>query len=278
MRQLVLAALLLAGCGSKPAQKQVVAEPVPVTFDGASVTQAAAKTAHGERLTYVLGCRGCHTKTLQGQTWDDDPKTYGVLWSSNLTHAVPTMTDAQLRDVLTKGIHPRRQDLWIMPSQLFQHLAPADVDALIAHLRTLEPAGAPTPDPKPGPVAIRQIKRGEAKPAAMLVKERRDMLPFDAGPDHALGRYITEVTCAECHGPKLEGHQDEEGSTPNLVVAGGYTRAEFETLLTKGVLPNGRKFKNPLMGQAAKNRFLHLTPHERDALYAYLKARADQAP
>ena len=278
MRQLVLAALLLVGCSSKPAQEEPVAEPVAITFDGASVTQATARVAHGERLTYVLGCRGCHTKTLQGQTWDDDPKGYGVLWSSNLTRAAPTMTDAQLRDLLTEGVHPRRKNLWVMPSELFQHLAPADIDALIAHLRTLKPQGVPTPDPKLGPLAIKEIKSGQAETVAMLVRARRDVLPFDAGPDHALGRYITEVTCAECHGPKLEGHQDEEGSTPNLIVAGGYTRAEFETLLTKGVLPNGRKFRNPLMGQVAKNRFSHLTPHERDALYAYLKARAERAP
>ena len=277
MRRFALAGLLLAGCSPKPAE-QPPAEPAAITFDGADAATPAAKIAHGERLTYVLGCRGCHTKTLQGQTWDDDPKGYGVLWSSNLTRAVPTMTDVQLRDLLTKGVHPRRGDLWVMPSQLFQHLSAADVDAVIAHLRSLKPEGETTPDPKPGPIALRQIKSGQAKPAATLVKERRDMLPFDAGPEYVLGRYITEVTCAECHGPKLEGHHDEEGSTPNLIVASGYTRAEFETLLTEGILPNGRKFKNPLMGQVAKNRFSHLTPHERDALYAYLKARAVRAP
>jgi cytochrome c553 len=278
MRRFALAALVLAGCNSQPAGQEPAAEPAAITFDGATVTQAAAKVAHGERLTYVLGCRGCHRKDLQGDTWDDDPKGYGVLWSSNLTRAIPAMTDAQLRDLLTKGVHPHRKELWVMPAELFQHLAPADINALIAHLRTLEPQGHPTPDPKPGPLVIKEIKSGKAETAETLVKERRDMLPFDAGPEFALGRYITEVTCAECHGPRLEGHQDEEGGTPNLIVAGGYTRAEFETLLTKGVLPNGRKFKNPLMGQVAKSRFSHLTPHERDALFAYLKARAEQAP
>jgi cytochrome c553 len=276
MRRIAFAALLLSACSSKTTEQHST-EDLPVTFDGAVATPASAKIAHGERLTYVLGCRGCHTPTLQGQTWDDDPRGYGVLWSSNLTRAVPTMTDTQLRDLLTKGVHPRRGDLWVMPAELFQHLAPADLDALIAYLRTLKPEGAISPDPEPGPKAIREIKSGDAKPAETLVEERRDTLPFDAGPGYALGRYITEVTCAECHGPKLEGHQDEEGKTPNLVVAGAYTRQEFERLITHGIPTSNRKIAE-LMQSVAKNRFSHLTPHERDALYAYLKARAEQAP
>ena len=81
------------------------------------------------------------------------------------------------------------------------------------------------------------------------------MLPFDAGPEYVLGRYITEVTCAECHGPKLEGHP-MGGVRPTSIVASGYTRAEFETLLTKGILPNGRKFKNPLMGRGREEPVL----------------------
>ncbi len=274
MRTLGIAALLLAaGCQQQP---KAPAKPAEITFDGAQVGDAAAKIAHGERLSHVLGCRGCHGRDLQGQNWDNDPKGYGILWASNLTRAVPAMTDVQLRDLLTKGVHPRRHDLWLMPSQLFQHLSPADVDALIAHLRTVKVAGEPTPDPQPGPRALSQIKSGEVKPAAEMVRELHDTLPFDAGPEHEFARYITEVTCAECHGPKLEGHHDDEGSTPNLIVAGSYTRAEFETLLTKGIPSGGRKFKNPLMGQVARSRFSRLTPHERDAHYAYLKARAEQ--
>jgi mono/diheme cytochrome c family protein len=263
------AALLLLVAACKPQAKAA-----EITFDGALASDKAAVIAHGERLTWTLGCRGCHGKDLQGQNWDNDPKGYGILWASNLTRSIPPMSDAQLRDLLTKGIHPRRGDLWLMPSQLFQHLAPADIDALIARLRMVQPAGEATPDPQPGPRALREIKSGEAKPAATLVRELRDTLPFDAGPEHALGRYITEVTCAECHGPKLEGHP---GDTPNLIAAGAYSRAEFETLMTKGIPSGGRKLKNPLMGEVARSRFTHFTPHERDALYAYLKARAEKA-
>jgi cytochrome c553 len=105
-----------------------------------------------------------------------------------------------------------------------------------------------------------------------VVRERRDMRPVELGPQHELARYMTSLTCAECHGPKLEG---VKGDTPDVVTAAAYSRAEFEKLITQGVASGGRKL-HPLMASVAKNRFSNMTAHERDALYAYLKARAEQ--
>jgi len=276
-RAWLLGLLWLAACdrNSGKSGTSIDAVPASVSFDGADYQTASQKAAHGERLTYTLGCRGCHGKDLKGQLWDDNPKEYGVLWASNLTRAVPTMSDAQLTAVLAKGVHPRRQDLWVMPSELFQHLSQADMGALVAYLRTLQPEGLLSPDPRPGPKALAQIASGDAKPAATLVRERRDIGPIDLGPKHALGRYITRVTCAECHGAELKGQKSEEGATPDLVVAGGYTRAEFDRLITQGI-PTGNRKLHELMQSVAKNRFSHLTDPERDALYSYLKARSEQ--
>ena len=100
--------------------------------------------------------------------------------------------------------------------------------------------------------------------------------PVDLGPDYGLGRYIASTTCEECHGSDLKGQAGPMGKTPDLIVAGGYTRAEFERLITQG-LPTGNRKLNPMMSGVAKYRFSRLTPHERDALYAYLKARAEKA-
>ncbi|MEO6581288.1 MAG: cytochrome c [Sphingomicrobium sp.] len=269
----VLALLLAAGCEGADSSKTSSATPEPpVTFDGAMVTEAAARLAHGERLTRVLGCRGCHGKALQGELWDDEPKGYGVTWASNLTTAIPAMTEAELRALLTKGVHPRRRDLWVMPSELFQHLQENDVAALVAYLRSMAPAGKPSPEPLLGPRAIAEIKSGKIKPAAALVPELKDRRPPDLGREHELGRYVTSVTCAECHGPQLKG---VEGDTPDLIVAGGYSRAEFERLITQGVPTGNRKLK-PLMQSVARSRFSQLTPNERDAVYAYLKRLAER--
>lgn len=271
MRGLTVALLLLAGCDrAADDQREIEARPAAVSFEGADTNLAVARLAHGERLTRVLGCRGCHGEDLKGHLWDDDPKEYGIMWASNLTRAIPPMSDTHLRDLLTKGTHPRRRELWVMPSELFQHLAEPDLEALIAYLRTIAPAGEPSPDPKPGPRALSEIAAGKVKPAAKLVSELRTVGPVDLGPQHALGRYITRVACAECHGTKLDGVLND---TPNLIVVGGYTREEFERLITTGVPTGNRKLKE-LMQDVAKNRYSRLTRGERDALYAYLKARA----
>jgi mono/diheme cytochrome c family protein len=273
MRAAPLLLLACIGCGSpKSAEEQSQALEQPVAFQGAMRTEASAQVSHGERISHVLGCQGCHGKQLDGQLWDNDPKGYGVMWASNLTRSIPTLSDAQLRSLLTTGVHPRRRDLWVMPSELFQNLSVNDLNALVAYLRTLPPRGQPSPDPVLGPRAIAEAKSGEVKPAAALVQELRAEGPADLGSSHALGRYIARVTCAECHGPQLKGR---EGDTPDLVVASGYTRPDFEQLITAGVPTGGRKLK-PLMQSVAKGRYSRLTPDERDALYNYLKALAEQ--
>lgn len=264
------AALVLNGCKAKESKDA----PTPTSFDGAQVTDTREILEHGNRLTYVLGCRGCHAPDLRGDKWDDDPRQYGVMWASNLTRAVPRMTDAQLENLLRLGKHPARKNLWVMPSEIFQHLSASDMAALIAHLRSIPATGALSPPPLPGPKARDEIAKGAYKPAETLVRENREVLPADAGSKFALGRYIASLTCAECHGMQLKGATSEEGSTPNLIVASAYSAAEFDHFITTGETLGNRKI-NELMVQVARSRFSHLTTHERVALYEYLRARAE---
>ena len=269
MRFWTCAALLLAACQQQP---KPPAKPAEMTFDGANVTDAAALQTHGERLTWTLGCRGCHRDKLEGGSFYER-------YASNLTRELPKYSDAEIERVLRTGVPRDGRELWGMPSELFQHLSGSDMKALIAHLRTLKPGGEPTQPPKPWEKdAVELIAEGKIKTAKDTVIEDKPVGPIDLGPNYALGRYITRVTCAECHGPDLKGGRIETGpgAPPDLIVAGGYTRAEFETLMTKGIPSGGRKLKNPLMGEVARERFGHFTPHERDAIYAYLKARAER--
>ena len=261
-----LAAFLLAGCQAE----KTGPEKSVTSFEDATPRNVLA---HGERLTFVLGCQGCHGAGMTGQKWDDDPAGYGVMWASNLTRAVPLMTDVQLEGLLRRGVHPSRKDLWVMPSQMFQHLSAPDMAAVIAYLRTLPPTGDLSPPPVPGPKARSEVAAGAYKPAATLAVELRNVLPADAGSQFAPGRYITSLTCVECHGPKLEGGSAPEGNVPNLIVVGAYSPAEFDHFITTGETPGNRKI-NSLMVQVAKSRFSKLTPVERKAVYAYLRARA----
>jgi cytochrome c553 len=262
---LIALLVLVAAC-----QQQEAAGPpskaAEISFDGAAVIEPAALASHGERLTWTLGCRGCHEANLQGHRFYER-------YASNLTRELPKYSDADIERVLRTGVPRDGRELWGMPSEIFQHLSEADMKALIADLRTLETAGKPTEPPRPWEADAKElIAKGEIKDAKDTVAQESKLSPVDLGQQYALGRYITRVTCAECHGPELKG--SPLGPTPNLVVAGGYSRAEFETLMTKGIPSGGRKLD--LMHDVAVERFTHFTPHERDALYAYLKARAEQ--
>lgn len=272
---LLLAIVSLSACHRNvEANQGPTLAATPLSFDGAQTTDPAAMRAHGERLSHLLGCRGCPTPTLQGHLFNDDSPELGKIYASKLTRAIPTMTDAQLETLLRTGRHPVRGDLWIMPSEVFQRLSAPDMAALIAHLRTLTPAGAPTPPPSLTAKGRAEIAQGKMKPVASYVAQYKALLPPDLGAKHALGRYLAGATCAECHGRDLTGIPDFEPhlATPNLDIAGAYSNAELARLISTG------KGKTPrdlgLMGEVGKSHFGYLTPHERGAIVGYIKARA----
>jgi hypothetical protein len=56
--------------------------------------------------------------------------------------------------------------------------------------------------------------------------------------------------------------------TPSLARAAGYAEADFTALLRTGVATGGRRLG--VMGDAARQRFAHLTDDELVGLYLYL--------
>jgi cytochrome c553 len=269
---LLLAVASLSACHSKSAQA-VAAKTVALNFDGAT-GDAAAVRAHGERLSHVLGCRGCHGPSLEGVLFNDDQPDMGKLYASNLTRALPAMSDAKLRHLLRDGVHPTRGDLWVMPSEVFQRLDDADLAALIAHLRTVPQSGSPTPPPAWSAKAKAMIAAGESHPATYYVAQYKSKTPPDLGLKYALGRYLAAATCAECHGADLTGVPDFGVglSTPDLDIAAGYSDSQLTRLLSTGQGKTPRDLG--LMTIVGKSEFAYLTPRERAAIIAYIKARA----
>ena len=85
------------------------------------------------------------------------------------------------------------------------------------------------------------------------------------------GRYLTLTTCTECHGDDLSGAPD--GSSPDLAQVLAYDRETFGHLLSTGEGLGARDLG--LMSVVARGRFSHFTEPEVDAIYAYLRARAE---
>lgn len=260
--------LAIAAC-SQPSEH---APPKPaVQFERLS----ADAPSHGKRVADILGCTGCHGSDLTGQDWSEPG--FGTLWTANLTRSVPGYTDVQLAQVITEGRRPDRE-LWDMPAHLFTHLSEGDMAALIAFLRSRAPTGPVRPEPAFEEKIRREIADGTFASSWARVRNEGKVWPPDAGPDHALGRYIVRGTCAECHGLDLRGGQPhpEASPRPDLRMAAAYDEAQFQRLLRTGIAAGDRELT--LMSKVARGRYAHLTDGEIAAVHAYLRTVAESDP
>lgn len=235
-------------------------EPSVVTFEGANARSQDAKIAHGERLATLLACTSCHNADLTGGDYGEDAEG-GFIFAPNLTRAVPRLSDWQLRRLMSEGVHPSRERFYYMPAKTLQRLSKKDTDALIAFLRSLEPKGDDWPMPQEGETTLALVEMGILETSADGVQAYRMNGPPDVEGSLALGRYVAGVTCAECHGPSLDG---ELGSAPSLQAAlGRIDEAQLRSLL-QGHGSGG------LMKLVASRNLSVLTVGERDALVGYL--------
>lgn len=270
----LLAAASLAACDQKPAEPEKAA-PAPklaqISFDGAGYKDDISKVIHGERLSWVLGCKGCHGSNLQGGNVTKDDPNFGDMNAPNITLMVASYSDAELDQLIRHGRPKDGREFWFMPVESYQFLSDADLAALIAHLRTYKPQGTQLPPIRIGPGLRDQAAKGILENSQKMLERFRDQAPPDLGESHSYGRRLSQIVCAECHNSSLQGF---EGFTPNLDIAGAYNAAELETLLTTG--KGKAKPYLGLMSASAKDRFAKLTPGERQAIIAYVKARADR--
>ena len=221
-------------------------------------------------MSRILGCKACHGEILRGSNVTAKEPEWGEMNAPNLTLLMANYTDLELDAAIRQGVPRDGRTMWFMPSETFQFLSDADLSSLIAYLRTAQPGGTPLPPIRKGPLFLKLVEAGELLPARQLVDRFGKIQPKDLGSRHAFGRHIAKVVCAECHNNELQGLPD---FSPSLDVAGAFSNAELEELLTTG---KGKSKANlALMTEAAKHRFSKFTPHERSAVIAYLKARAE---
>ncbi|WP_347718556.1 hypothetical protein [Sphingomonas sp.] len=109
MRAIILLAIVSLSACHESSKGQIDAIPAALSFDGAASSDPALLRAHGERLTRVLGCTGCHGTELQGERFYE-------LYASNLTRDLANYSDPQLERLLREGVRPTGRDVWEMPS------------------------------------------------------------------------------------------------------------------------------------------------------------------
>lgn len=270
----LLATAGLIACGQEKSETDrpaVEVSPAQLSFDGADFKDDAAKIAHGKRLNEVLHCNACHGENLQGTNVSADDPAYGDMNASNVTLLLAKYSDADFDQLLRHGKPKDGREFWFMPVESYQFLSDADLAALIAYLRTFKPAGEQLPPIRKGKGFNEEVEKGMFTNAAGQVRRFAAEEPDNLGDEHERGRGLARMVCSSCHNSKLQGY---EGFTPDLDIAGAFTPEELETLLTTGKgksKPDLGLMKNIVLSSLSK-----LTPSERQAIIAYLKARADR--
>lgn len=282
MRTVAILLLMLAACDRQPNPDQatVQARPAAVTFDGGDYRSEAQKVAHGKRMATMFSCNACHGADYSGVNFGEMIPLVRGLWASNISRTMPGMSDAQLERVLREGVHPERE-IYLMPSKQTQFMSERDMAALIAFLRTIPPAGKPTPLPPPDfeqSVRARlpkdywlteeERKTGSYANAADEVEYYAAHRPPDLGPRLARGRMIAETVCSSCHGAALDGVGEPAGDIQGALA---YDDAAFDRLLTDSI---DRAGKRVVVEEWGVGHEAPLTQGERRDVVAYIRALA----
>lgn len=283
MRAIALFLLLVAACDAGPRTEQPNAEvrPAAVTFDGGDYRTQPAKVAHGKRLSSLFGCNACHGPDYSGVNFGEMIPLVEGLWASNISLAMPKMSDAELERLLRKGVHPDRE-IYLMPSKQTQFMSERDMDALIAFLRTIPPVGEPTPLPPKGfEDAVRarlpkdywlteeERKTGSYANTADEVAYYAAHRPPNLGSQFARGRMIAETVCSSCHGAALDGVGEPAGDIQGALA---YDDAAFDRLLIDSIDRTGKRVLVTDWGVGHEG--MRLTAAERRDVVAYVRALA----
>ncbi len=270
---------------------------------------AAGATAHaddreliakGQYIFAVAGGCACHTppKGTHNAGARAFPIPTGTVYSTNLTTDKETglgnWTDQQIQDAIVKGV--RRggsRILPVMPYEKYSGMAPEDLKALIAYLRTLKPVKKATPELKTWAPFVRSI----GTPLFLTVFGRFSTAPAQA-PKSGIerGRYLVEhvALCGDCHTPRnsigvpnqslyMAGANKKTGPlgeavaniTPDKTTGiGEWKRDDIAELLKSGTKPDLDNVQGLMSEviQGAPHGFKDMTKEDALAIADYLKS------
>lgn len=214
-----------------------------------TVTASADLVERGRYLAnHVTVCMDCHSKRdftrfsgpitpgtegMGGDLFNHDMGFPGTFYARNITpHSLSDWSDGEIYRAITTGINRDGEVLFpVMPYLSYGRMAPDDVEAIIAYIRTLQPREStiPASDPDfPMNLIMRTIPKS---PQPMERPERSDTVEY--------GRYmITISACGDCHTPV-----DRGAPIDSLYMAGG---REFQ--MPWGTLRSGNLTPDPETG------------------------------
>lgn len=188
-----------------------IERPNPQSFDKDTIER-------GERLALVGNCAECHTAD-HGEPYAGGraiPTPFGIIYSTNITPepqtGIGTWSREAFRRAMYRGLDRVGQHLYpAFPYQHFTKVRPEDIDAIYAHLMSLEPVRRTSPENDlQFPFNIRPLLAGWK--LLYLENERFAGLP---GADEKIdrGAYLVHglAHCGGCHTPRnaLQAEQED---------------------------------------------------------------------
>ncbi|HSK89225.1 MAG TPA: c-type cytochrome [Anaerolineales bacterium] len=230
--------------------------------------------ARGEHLAAAF-CVECHSTTADfpmtggfdlGQ---DIPINLGSFVSVNLTPAGPLKdwSDGEIFRALRDGVDKDGNRLVIMGSTNVRNIADEDMLALIAFLRSQEPAGEDLSQAPDRPNFLGLMMMGaNLLPSRPLITEPIAAPQKEATPEY--GRFmISFLDCTSCHGDDLNGSTSPIAPpAPSLRLVKAWTQEEFITALRTGLDPSGHQISTAMPWRSTGR----LDDVELSALYQYL--------
>jgi mono/diheme cytochrome c family protein len=189
-----------------------------------------------------------------------DNPLLGRVASINLTRGKggkgDSLTDGQIVTAIRHGVGGDGRPLFIMPSDMYQHVSDDDVAAIVAYVRSVSPINRTQPVSRLGPlgrVLLAVGKLNGIQTAFDIDHTAKRRVAPTAGPTAEYGNYLVTVSgCRLCHGPTLSGGVIEGPPSPvpaaNITPAGlkAYDEASFFRALREGKRPGGTPI-NPAM-------------------------------
>lgn len=248
----------------------------------AAPAQDSATIARGEHLSTAIGkCVECHGQDLGGKVFIDDP-ALGRVSAVNLTTGkggvLSKHTDATLERAIRHGVGFDGRPLAVMPSEEYNHFSDADVQAIIAYIRSRPPVDRELPTTE-----VRFVGR------ALITAGQLPLYPYDninhatshakvieASATKEYGSYLANTGgCTGCHNPNLTGGK-APGTPPDWKPAanitpggiGTWTEDDFRRALREGVRPGGTKIDTVMPWRLAGK----MSDEEIHALWLYLQS------
>ena len=226
------------------------------------------------------GCTGCHSSTgnvpLDGGTMNflGGGPPLGEVVAPNLTPGGPLKgwTDGEIIRAIREGVDRDGHPLIIMPSDTFHRLSDADVQILVAYLRSQPASDHTTPQRDLTLLGLALVGVGLFPTTEQPHVDGPQSAP-QAGVTPEYGQYLVDTTgCRLCHGANLQGGTPGgfgPPAGPSLrTIVPNWREADFVTFFRTGVDPNGRNINNALMPWNDIGRAY--TDDQLRAIYAYL--------